>query len=302
MHLCPCTSQNSYEHCCKPFHDGLWPENALLLMRSRYSAFALNKVDYIVETTHPASPHYSENKFSWKRRISQFSKDTSFERLHILDFKEHPPFATVTFTAYLKQGERDTTFTERSFFEKFGGRWLYRGGQTAAGHVPNLVTNERLKILPLAYYGDPVLRQKTQPITEITDEIRDLVEEMVETMDVCDGIGLAAPQVQRSLQLFIVRTPIEKEKDKYDFGEVEIFINPILLDMSVESCRLPESCLSIPGISGEIERPLTITAEYTSLDNHRVRKAFTGYHARIILHENDHIDGTLFVDRLSREE
>jgi uncharacterized protein YchJ len=127
--LCPCCSGKAYNACCKPFHEGAKPENALQLMRSRYSAYALNIPDYIVATTHPANPQYSENTFSWKRSISQFSQNYSFKRLEILDFKENNNLATVTFTAYLSQDTRDATFTERSYFEKINNQWLYREGQ-----------------------------------------------------------------------------------------------------------------------------------------------------------------------------
>lgn len=126
---CPCCSMKEYDNCCKRFHEGSLPENALQLMRSRYSAYVLNIPDYIIATTHPANPQYSEDKFSWKRSISQFSRISSFHKLEILDFKENKALATVTFTAYLSQEAHEATFTERSFFEKINNRWLYRDGQ-----------------------------------------------------------------------------------------------------------------------------------------------------------------------------
>ena len=150
-------------------------------MRSRYSAYVLNLSDYIIKTTHPASPQYSDNKFGWKRSISQFSRDSSFERLEILDFKENHQVATVTFTAYLSQKEKEATFTERSYFEKINDQWFYRGGQLAQGRAPNLITTEQLRLLPLAYYGNPILRKVADPVFEITDDLRKLVDEMVET-------------------------------------------------------------------------------------------------------------------------
>lgn len=125
---CPCGSKQDYEVCCKVFHQGKWPENALLLMRSRYSAYALNLPDYILETTHPENPQYSKNRSSWKQSISQFSLLTSFQKLEILGFEENGDEATVTFTAHLVQAGRDATFTEKSYFEKVKGRWLYKRG------------------------------------------------------------------------------------------------------------------------------------------------------------------------------
>ncbi len=133
---------------------GALPDSALQLMRSRYSAYVLNLPNYIVETTHPASPQYSENKFAWKRKITHFSKNSTFQKLEILEFKEKGTLATVIFTVYLLHGEEDATFTEKSYFEKINERWLYRGGQLKNGHAPNMVTTDELKLLPLAYYED----------------------------------------------------------------------------------------------------------------------------------------------------
>lgn len=299
---CPCCSMKEYDHCCKLFHDGSIPENALQLMRSRYSAYVLNISDYIIATTHPASPQYSENKFSWKRSISQFSRSSSFHKLEILDFKENNTLATVTFTAFLSQGSHDATFTEKSYFEKINNRWLYRGGQLAQGHAPNLITNGQLRLLPLAYYGDPVLRKKAEPIDEITSDIKKLVEEMIETMDACDGIGLAAPQIHHSIRLFVIRTPVETDQNKFEPGEVKVLINPILSSPSEEVWKAHEGCLSIPTIRCLVERPKEVTAEYTSIEGKTVKQRVSGWEARVIIHENDHIEGVLFIDRLTLEE
>lgn len=119
----------TYEKCCKPFHEGTPPATALQLMRSRYAAYALDKPDYIVKTTHRANPHYSEDIATWKKEISQFSKGTQFNRLEIHDFKEDRTTATVTFTAHLTQSHHDATFTEKSAFEKVGDWWMYRSGE-----------------------------------------------------------------------------------------------------------------------------------------------------------------------------
>ena len=156
--FCPCGSQNAYEDCCKRFHDGLLPDNALQLMRSRYAAYALNLPDYIIKTTHPASPQYCDNHRPWKKKISEFSLNSQFEKLEILDFNERGHVATVTYVATLPQNNQDATFTEKSYFEKLKNKWLYRCGQLAEGHAPNLITNSQVRLLPLAYYGHPILR------------------------------------------------------------------------------------------------------------------------------------------------
>ena len=300
--LCPCCSGDEYGACCKPFHEGVFAENALKLMRSRYSAYVLNIPDYIIATTHPASPQYLENKFSWKRSLSRFSQDSSFSKLEVLDFKEKNTVATVVFTAYLTQEGLDATFTEKSYFEKVRRRWLYRGGQLVSGHAPNLVTTGQLRLLPLAYYGDAVLRKKADVIMEVTEDIKKLIEEMVETMDASDGVGLAAPQVHHSIRLFVIRTPIEKEEGKFDLGDVKVFINPKISLPSKEMWTASEGCLSIPGVRSSVERPKEITVEYTTVEGTVMSHRFSGWEARVIMHENDHINGVFFIDRLPSKE
>ncbi|MES2198568.1 MAG: peptide deformylase [Chlamydiota bacterium] len=300
--FCPCCSGEEYDKCCKSFHEGVLPKSALQLMRSRFSAYVLNIPDYIIATTHPANPGYSENKFSWRRSISRFSQDSSFQKLEILDFKEKASIATVIFTAYLSQDGHDATFTEKSYFEKVHHRWLYRGGQLVSGHTPNLITTGQLRLLPLAYYGDPILRKKADLIVHITEEVKKLVEEMIETMDASDGVGLAAPQVHHSIRLFVIRTPIENEAGKFDLGDVKVFINPKLSLPSKETWVASEGCLSIPGIRSSVERPKEITVEYTSLEGAIVQERVFGWEARVVMHENDHINGVFFIDRLSSKE
>jgi peptide deformylase len=294
--LCPCFSGKKYEECCKPFHDGALTKNALQLMRSRYTAFALNLPDYIIQTTHPANSQYSENKFSWKRHIAHRSETSIFNKLEILDFKEKGNYATVTFTVTVTQNNEQFLFTEKSVFEKKEGRWLYLSGRFEEGRATHLVTPGELKILPLAYYGNPILRKRCEPVAEITPEIRKLVEEMIESMDTYDGIGLAAPQVHHSLRLFVMRKPDEREN-----GEVKVIINPTLSEPSDETWEAPEGCLSIPQIRENVKRPKAITIEYTTLEGNRVKERVTEWEAKVMMHENDHINGVLYIDRFDPE-
>ncbi len=125
---CPCHSQKLYKDCCRPYHLGKLPENALLLMRSRYSAYALQLADYIIATTHPDNPQYSSNQKQWKEDILKFTNMTAFEGLKILEFIDGEQKAWVTFTAKLKQQGQDVSFTEKSAFEKVNGKWLYKNG------------------------------------------------------------------------------------------------------------------------------------------------------------------------------
>ncbi|MGC1877988.1 MAG: YchJ family metal-binding protein [Rhabdochlamydiaceae bacterium] len=136
---CPCCSGMSYQDCCRIYHQGKEAENALVLMRSRYSAYALNNVEYIMRTTHPRHPAV-QNLQQWKEEILKFAMKTDFERLEVLDFQEQPDRATVVFIAYLKQDNEDMSFTERSFFSKVDGHWLYVNGDVFAGE------NRELKV------------------------------------------------------------------------------------------------------------------------------------------------------------
>jgi peptide deformylase len=163
------------------------------------------------------------------------------------------------------------------------------------------VTTGQLRLLPLAYYGEPILIKQADPINEITDDIKKLIEEMVETMDACDGIGLAAPQIHHSIRLFVIRTPIESD-GKLEAGEVQVFINPKLSLPSEETWKASEGCLSIPTIRALVERPKEITIEYTSIDGSTIKKSVSGWEARVIMHEHDHIEGILFIDRLEETE
>lgn len=300
--LCPCGSGKEYATCCAPYHQGapaLHPES---LVRARYSAYAMNVPDYIIRTTHPASTGYLEDRFAWRRKISKFSQGTEFQKLQILEVQERLPLAAVTFTAFLAQAGKDATFTEKSHFQIRKGEWLYRGGNLVEGHTPNAVTVGQLRLLPLAYYGEEVLRAKALPVGEIDDALRQLVEEMIETMEVCDGIGLAAPQVHHSIRLFIVRSPREISDGEYEFGAIKVMINPVLSEWSVEQESSSEGCLSLPTVRGGVQRPVSVTVEYTDLSGERVRERVTGLEARIVMHEYDHIEGILFIDRLKKQD
>lgn len=157
--------------------------------------------------------------------------------------------------------------------------------------------------LDFIYYGNPILRKKAKPVENISNEIKQLVDAMIEAMDQKDGIGLAAPQVNHSIALFITRAPIENdENDDWEKGEVRIFINPKILSYSSDEDYFSEGCLSIPKVYGDVFRPLKIKVEATNLEGKRFTEDFSGMSARVILHENDHLNGVLFIDRLESSE
>lgn len=158
--------------------------------------------------------------------------------------------------------------------------------------------------LSLAYFGNPILRKKCERVAEITPEIRQFVLDMKETMLAHDGIGLAAPQVNRSLAVFITYTPVQLDDNGKEEqpSEFRVFINPKILEYSDEVWIRGEGCLSIPGIYGAVIRPVHIKVEAMDLDGKIFVQDFSGLQARAIMHENDHINGVLFIDRVRGKE
>ena len=128
--ICPCGSLKKYKKCCKPFHDKItFPKTALELMKSRFSAFAVLIADYIIFTTHENNSDYISDLKSWNQDIMNFSKNTRFERLEILDFIDGEVESFVTFKATLFQDNTDISFIEKSRFLKVEDKWLYIDGQ-----------------------------------------------------------------------------------------------------------------------------------------------------------------------------
>ena len=153
-------------------------------------------------------------------------------------------------------------------------------------------------LLKIYYYGHPVLRKRCEPIVEITEEIRQLASDMIETMDKNDGIGLAAPQVGHSIRMFVLRNYLETEDGKWTMSEPKVFINPKLSAPSDELIVDTEGCLSLPGLRLEVDRPEKITVEAMDLEGNLFTEEVEGYNARVRMHENDHINGVLFIDRI----
>ena len=146
-------------------------------------------------------------------------------------------------------------------------------------------------------YGDPVLRQKAGDIKQGTD-VTQLVEDMYETMHNASGIGLAAPQIGKSIRLFVVDgTIIDDEPGMADFKKV--FINPVVLDQLGDPWEYEEGCLSIPNIREKIVRKERLRIRYFDQEWNQVEEEFDGLKARIIQHEYDHIEGKMFVDYLT---
>lgn len=139
-------------------------------------------------------------------------------------------------------------------------------------------------------YGDPVLREKSSRVEEINDEIRDILDSMVESMHEAGGVGLAAPQVGINKRMFV----IEVEE-----GNVRKVINPEFLEFSKEMEENEEGCLSVPGIYKKVKRPARVKVKYTNENGEEVVESAEGLLSRAFQHETDHLDAILFVDKLS---
>lgn len=127
--LCPCGSTKKYKKCCKIFHLGSKPKTALELMKSRYTAYVVGDAKYIMKTTHPQNIEYTKDTQTWTSSIKEFSSNSEFVGLSILDFIEGDDVSFVTFNALIKQNGQDSSFIEKSRFEKVDGMWLYHSGE-----------------------------------------------------------------------------------------------------------------------------------------------------------------------------
>ncbi len=146
---------------------------------------------------------------------------------------------------------------------------------------------------PIVIYGDPVLREVSQPVDSVDREIKDLVSVLAGTLKKASGLGLSAVQVGVLKRVFIV------DLSAVDINEtLRVFINPEVIETSGE-VELEEGCLSFPGLYQKIVRSARVKVRATDLDGNRFEMEATGMVARTILHEYDHLEGKLFVDYLS---
>ncbi|WP_165044251.1 peptide deformylase [Dysgonomonas sp. ZJ709] len=154
-------------------------------------------------------------------------------------------------------------------------------------------------ILPIYLYGQPVLRKIASDITQEYPNLKELIANMFETMYNADGIGLAAPQIGLDIRLFVIDLePLAEDNPQYaDFKKV--FINPRIVEYSGDIVKMDEGCLSLPGISEPVEREANIRIQY--LDENFVAhdETYGDFFARCIQHEYDHIEGKLFIDKIS---
>jgi peptide deformylase len=153
-------------------------------------------------------------------------------------------------------------------------------------------------ILPITVYGNPILRKVAEPIDRNYKDLDKLVADMFETMYKAEGVGLAAPQVNKSIRLIVIdATPFsEDEPDLHDFKKV--IINPSIVEFMGEEEAFNEGCLSLPGVREDVVRPSKIHIVYFDEHFNKCDEVWGGIKARIVQHEYDHLEGKVFVDRI----
>ena len=152
-------------------------------------------------------------------------------------------------------------------------------------------------IYPIVAYGNPILKREAEEIAEGTD-MNTLIKDMYATMDFANGVGLAAPQINQGIRLFVIDSSLMLDEEDEEKGIRRVFINPIILDEYGDDFGFEEGCLSIPEIRAEIIRPDKLTIEYYDENWKLHEEEFSGLTARVIQHEYDHLEGILFIDYL----
>ena len=160
-------------------------------------------------------------------------------------------------------------------------------------------------ILPIRAFGDAVLRKKCQEIDKNYPNLKELIDNMFETMNGANGIGLAAPQIGLDIRLFIIDvSPLVEDEDYAEIANElknfrKVFINAKILEESGAEWKFNEGCLSIPDVREDVKRKETILIEYFDENFVKHTETFSDIRARVIQHEYDHIEGVLFTDHLS---
>lgn len=154
-------------------------------------------------------------------------------------------------------------------------------------------------ILPIYLYGQPVLRKQGIEITKDYPNLKELIDNMFETMYNADGVGLAAPQIGLDIRLFIIDLEVLAEDEPKYAGFKKVFINPQIIERLGEIEPIEEGCLSLPGIRESVDRESKIRIKYFDEDFQEHEEEYDAFFARCIQHEYDHIEGILFIDKLS---
>ena len=159
--------------------------------------------------------------------------------------------------------------------------------------------------LQIVTLPDEVLRKKARPVTKFDDELQTLIDNMIESMRTANGVGLAAPQIGQSLQLAVIETMPKTDEDGEDIPdsrELFVIVNPRIVWESNEVVDGVEGCLSIPGYLGEVERPYAVRIRAQDRRGKNIKLRLKGWTARIFQHEIDHLNGVLYIDKLTARE
>ena len=157
-----------------------------------------------------------------------------------------------------------------------------------------------MAIRPIVEVPDPRLRQISSPVEEVTDDVRELVSDMFETMYDAPGIGLAAIQVGVPKRILVIDLQEPAEEGGEPVKDPRVFINPEILTTSEQDVPYTEGCLSVPDQYAEVDRPDAIRARWLDLDGKQREDEIDGLLAVCLQHEMDHLNGVLFIDHLSR--
>ncbi len=160
--------------------------------------------------------------------------------------------------------------------------------------------------LDLVYYGDPLLRAVATPYAEFTPDLAKLAKDMIEAMRREKGIGLAGPQIGVGKRIFVMEIPVDMDKDEQTGERLNptlegplVVVNPELLDPTDEEDVYEEGCLSIPTVNGNVTRPFGIRLRFQDVRGNACELTLRGLAARCAQHENDHLEGKLFIDYLT---
>lgn len=157
-----------------------------------------------------------------------------------------------------------------------------------------------MAVLPIVTYDDDVLRREADPVRQDSGELQQLIDDMFDTMYNAEGVGLAAPQIGRTIRLFVADADVYAEESEREpaYGPLTM-INPVIEMKSEQTVSMDEGCLSIPDVMGPVSRPEKIMVRYNDRDFKEQTLEVDGHLARVIQHEIDHLDGVLFLDHLS---
>ena len=153
--------------------------------------------------------------------------------------------------------------------------------------------------LPIFLYGHPILRKETKPVAVDYPDLKKLIADMFETMENSDGVGLAAPQIGRADRIVVIDANVLAENYPECAGKRFALINPELEILDGEEVVRPEGCLSLPGINEDVKRVENIRLRWVDEDFNPHEEVMTGFLARIVQHELDHLEGRVFTDHLS---